>query len=96
MRCQRLRTLAPLPQSKKAMDKDSPSHIRMLRRAEVQARLGIARSTLYAYLNKRSPSYLPAFPKPIRLGSTVGFIEHEIESFVAGLMQAREGAPEER
>jgi len=62
----------------------------MLRRAEVQARLGIAKSTLYAYLDERSPSYLPEFPKPVRLGSTIAFLEHELDSFVIGLMQARE------
>lgn len=65
--------------------------LRLLRRSEVQARLGIARSTMYAYLSERSPSYLPSFPKPIRLGSTVGFLEHELDQFVAQLMQEREG-----
>lgn len=95
-RWQQIRTLAPLPSGKNEMDNGASPHIRMLRLAEVQARLGVARSTLYAYLNKRSPSYLPAFPKPVRLSSTVAFIEHEIESFVVGLMQAREGAPDER
>ncbi|HEL4845251.1 MULTISPECIES: AlpA family phage regulatory protein [Stenotrophomonas] len=64
--------------------------LRLLRRAEVQTRLGIARSTLYAYLNKRSPSYLPNFPQPIRFGSTVGFLEHEVDQFVMQLMAKRE------
>ena len=58
----------------------------------MQARLGIARSTLYAYLDERSPSHIPEFPKPVRLGSTIAFIEHEIDAFVIGLMQAREVA----
>lgn len=71
------------------MDKPSPPTLRMLRRAEVQARLGIARSTLYAYLDERSTSHIPEFPKPVRLGSTIAFLEHEIDSFVIGLMQAR-------
>ncbi|HHA2740066.1 TPA: helix-turn-helix transcriptional regulator [Stenotrophomonas maltophilia] len=72
------------------MQNNSPKPLRMLRRAEVQARLGIARSTLYGYLNKRSPSYLPSFPKPLRLGTSVLFLEHEIDDFVVGLIQARE------
>lgn len=74
------------------MDKPSTTTLRMLRRAEVQARLGIARSTLYAYLDERSSSHIPEFPKPVRLGSTISFIEHEIDAFVIGLMQAREAA----
>lgn len=56
--------------------------------------MGIAPSTLYAYLDERSSSHIPDFPKPVRLGSTVAFIEHEIDSFVIGLMQAREVARE--
>ena len=64
--------------------------LRVIRRAEVQARLGIARSTLYTYLDKRSASYLPNFPKPIRIGSAVGFMEHELDAFMENLMQARE------
>lgn len=65
------------------------SPLRILRRAEVQERLGIARSTLYSYLNERSPNHVPAFPKPVRIGSTIGFVEHEIEAFVVSLMEAR-------
>jgi prophage regulatory protein len=64
--------------------------LRVIRRAEVQARLGIGRSTLYSYLNERSPNYLPTFPKPIRIGTTVGFIEHELDAFVTSRMKARE------
>jgi len=65
--------------------------LRILRRAEVQQRLGIARSTLYAYLDRRSAQFKPDFPRPIRLGATTGFVEHEINEYVLGLMQARRG-----
>jgi prophage regulatory protein len=64
--------------------------LRVIRRSEVQARLGIARSTLYTYLDKRSASYLPNFPKPVRIGTAVGFMEHELDAFVENLMRARE------
>lgn len=61
----------------------------ILRREEVQRRLGIARSTLYAYLDKRSPQFKPDLPQPVRIGANTGFIEHEIDKYVLGLMQAR-------
>ena len=72
------------------MQNSPPKSLRMLRRVEVQARLGIARSTLYGYLNKGSSSYLPTFPKPLHLGSSVLFLEHEVDDFVVGLIRARE------
>ena len=65
--------------------------LRILRRPEVQQRLGIARSTLYAYLDRRSPHFKPDFPRPIRLGATTGFIEHEVDRYVLSLMEARRG-----
>jgi prophage regulatory protein len=67
------------------------SGFHILRRREVQERLGIARSTLYAYGDRRSPQFKPDFPQPIRLGSVTGFVEHEIDEYVLSLMQAREG-----
>lgn len=74
------------------MQSNPSKPFQMLRRAEVQARLGIAKSTLYGYLNSRSSSYLPSFPKPLYLGSSVLFLEHEVDEFVEGLIQAREVA----
>lgn len=68
-----------------------PAPLNIIRRVEVQRRLGIARSTLYAYLDSKSAQYKPAFPRPVRLGATTGFVEHEINQYVLGLMQAREG-----
>jgi prophage regulatory protein len=78
------------------MQTDTSKPLRMLRRAEVQARLGIARSTLYGYLNERSPSYMPSFPKPLHLGSSTVFLEHEVDEFFWGLIRAREVAREQR
>ncbi|HBM66155.1 MAG TPA: hypothetical protein DD418_22170 [Pseudomonas sp.] len=71
------------------MNESPSSSLRILRRPEVQQRLGIARSTLYAYLDKRSAQFKPEFPKPIRLGAVTGFVEHEIDEYVLGLMRAR-------
>jgi prophage regulatory protein len=66
-----------------------PGSLRILRRREVQHRLGIARSTLYAYLDKKSPQYKPNFPRPIRMGVITGFIEQEIDDYVISLMMSR-------
>lgn len=78
------------------MQTEPPKPLRMLRRAEVQARLGIGKSTLYGYLNKRSPSYLPSFPKPLHLGASTVFLEHEVDESFKGLIRAREVASEQR
>lgn len=79
------------PQMDSFMQENSTKSLRMLRRTEVQDRLGIARSTLYSYLNKNSPGYMPSFPKPVYLGATVLFLEHEVDEFVASLVRARDG-----
>ena len=65
------------------------SRTRVVRHPEARMRLGIARSTIYAYLDPQSPSYKPNFPKPIRIGSAVGFIEQELDDYLEKLMAAR-------
>lgn len=69
------------------MTTQSIAGYRVLRRRTVEARMGIGRSTLYV-LEKD-----PRFPKSIRLGSSAGFMEHEIDAYLLGLMQARGGEP---
>lgn len=58
---------------------------------ETTKRLNLARSTLYTRLDRKSPYFDPELPKPVRYGSSVGFIEHEIDDYILGLMQARGG-----
>lgn len=60
----------------------------ILRRKQVEARTGLSRSTIYARLNPKSPSYDPTFPKPIDLGHgmrnpPVGWIASEVEDWLA-------------
>ncbi len=52
----------------------------LLRLPEVQARVGLSRSTIYERL-KNDP---PTFPKPVSLGGerAIGFVESEIESWI--------------
>lgn len=73
------------------MKADVSTVLRIIAVLEAARRLNIGRSTLYDYLNKRSPRYKPDLPQPVRLGASVGFLEHEIDDYIRGLMQAREG-----
>ena len=69
--------------------------MRVLPRREAENRLGISRSTLYAWNDETSPNHRPEVPKPVRQGGLSGFIEHELDAYIFGLIQARGGAPEQ-
>lgn len=73
------------------MKAETPSALRIIPILEGAKRLNRGRSTLYDDLNEKSPRYKPDLPKPVRMGSSVGFIEHEIDDYIRGLMQARGG-----
>jgi prophage regulatory protein len=73
------------------LNADTSSALRIIPVRETAARLNIGRSTLYAWLDEKSPSYKPGLPKPVHLGKSTGFIEHEIDDFIRCLMQARGG-----
>jgi prophage regulatory protein len=49
----------------------------ILRRPEVEARTGLSRSTIYAWMK------VGTFPKPVKLGARlVGWIDSDIEAWV--------------
>ena len=53
------------------------SELRILRRKQVEARIGLSRSTIYDGVSAGT------FPKPISLGrQSVGWIEAEIEQWI--------------
>lgn len=58
----------------------------ILRRKQVQARTGLASSTIYAKLRqnpKRPGDYDPTFPRPISIGAkAVGWIEGEVNDWL--------------
>lgn len=59
--------------------------IRILRRAIVQNRTGIARSTLYKYIDDGT------FPRPIQLGPrSVGWVEAEIDNWLSERIARRD------
>ncbi len=73
------------------MSAQSQNALTILRRKQVEARTGLSRSTIYAKLrlNQTRPNeFDPSFPKPISLGAkAVGWLEHEIETWLANQVQ---------
>ncbi|WP_336658336.1 AlpA family phage regulatory protein [Enterobacter asburiae] len=54
--------------------------VKILRMRDVVLKTGIARATIYDWLNPKSPRYDATFPKQRRLGmQSVGWLESEID-----------------
>ena len=70
------------------MSKSIQHRLTVLRRQQVQARTGLARSSIYALIA------IEQFLTPIRLSAnTVGWLEHEIENWIGDRTKAsRDGA----
>jgi len=70
------------------VSKSIQHRLTVLRRQQVQARTGLARSSIYALIANAQ------FPTPIRLSAnTVGWLEHEIENWIGDRAKAsRNGA----
>ncbi|MNV85481.1 hypothetical protein D3C71_1794450 [compost metagenome] len=56
---------------------------------EARQRLGISRSSLYAFSDPKSRSFRPEFLKRVHQGYLVGFMDHELDAYIEGLMAAR-------
>lgn len=51
---------------------------------ETSTNLNVSRATLYAWTNPKSKWYRPDFPKKVKIGiRSVGFLESEIDAFIA-------------
>ena len=77
------------------MSQQLQSALVILRRRDLEQRIKLSRSTIYAKLDRRSPYYDPAFPKPIALGNgaAVGWVEVEVNDWLQGQIDAaRKGA----
>lgn len=61
---------------------------RLLRRAEVMDRVGLSKSTLYSRISAGT------FPKPVALGSSVRWVESEVEAWILALVSERDHAVE--
>ena len=67
--------------------KDSDAtQLSILRRKQVQARTGLSRSTIYAFIKAGS------FPKSVPLGPrAVGWLESEVSNWIAGRLDKARG-----
>ena len=71
----------------RAMEQGMDAPARVLRLPRVQARTGLARSTIYV---REWPT--GAFPQPIRLGArAVGWIESEVDAWIREQIAASRG-----
>lgn len=58
-------------------------HIKILRMSSVVNKIGVARSTIYDWINPKSPRYDATFPKQRRLGmQSVGWLESELDEWL--------------
>lgn len=56
----------------------------ILRRKQLEERIGIKRSSIYDKLDPKSKHYDPTFPRMVSLGArSVGWYEHEVEEWLA-------------
>lgn len=66
--------------------------IRIIRRKQLENKIGISRSGIYAKLKpnpKRPNDYDPTFPRPISVGAkAVGWIESEIDVWLNARIEA--------
>lgn len=57
--------------------------VKILRIPALVDKLGIGRSTIYDWINPKSPRYDDTFPKQRRLGSkSVGWLESEVDQWL--------------
>lgn len=56
---------------------------KILRIKDVVSMVGVARSTIYDWINSNSPRYDSTFPKPIQLGkNSVGWVQHQLVDWI--------------
>lgn len=57
----------------------------ILRLPVLAKKIGLSRSTIYDWLNPKSPRHDPTMPRPIRIGSrsrSIGFVESEVDAWL--------------
>lgn len=60
-----------------------PCSLRVLRAKDVTQKIGISRSTLYDWMNPKSPRYDESFPRHFKIGRhCIGWLEHQIEAWL--------------
>ncbi len=62
---------------------------RIIRIREVCSRLGgISRSTFYNWINPSSKYFKPDFPREVRIGNVVGFLESDIDAYILRIAES--------
>lgn len=60
----------------------------IIRRKQLEQKLGLSRSSIYDRINPNSANYDPTFPKPIAIGArAVGWLESECDSWLAARVE---------
>jgi prophage regulatory protein len=71
------------------MENPNQEKLKILRLKKVKDRTGLSRSTIYLRIQEGT------FPKPINLGArAVGWLENEIEAFLASCLENRDSRKE--
>lgn len=61
----------------------SSAELRVLRIQQVAEKLSIGKSTIYDWLNPKSPRYDETFPKPFKLGGkAIGWLSSEVDAWL--------------
>ena len=63
----------------------------ILRRKQLEERVGLKRSTIYSKLDCKSKYFDPSFPKPIylgKIGRSVGWLENEVNNYIQSRITA--------
>lgn len=78
----------PMPAGLRDTEQTRPDVIReargpvvLLPREEVERRINKGKSWIYERISKKHRNYDPAFPQPIKIGGSVGWIEAEVEAW---------------
>ena len=77
-----------------AHDNATPSHraqtalssrpSRVLRIKDMTKKIGIARSTIYDWMNPKSPRFDATFPRSFKIGQhSIGWLEHQVDEWLA-------------
>ena len=67
----------------------NPQNLTILRRKQVEQRTGLSRSTIYLRIQEGT------FPRPINLGArAVGWLENEVDMFLASCVDSRDSRKE--
>lgn len=64
--------------------------IQILRMPQLTKKTGASRSSVYEWLNPKSPRFDPTFPVPVKLsGASIGWIEAEVDAWLASRPRTR-------